>query len=646
MAEKAVKKLYPRQHVYHNAQGEAVAVKTVYKTADGKKNCKWQTITPTRFLNYLTEEVKAQIPLYNIPRLLATVSEEQPLTEQPLFFVEGEKDTETLAKMGYIATTTRNGGGSFPKWDKLEPFISHFNGFVFVLADNDETGKTYGVNAVKCFTRHFCEVYVIDTIDIFEAIPLSERSQSVLEPHADISDIVALFGLEVAKNALKQCINARCRFGNTNPIYNPEPPTEPKQKVIEAYNKDFLEIINISELEPLEHSMKFVDYFAVYHSLRAVDITLNLNIMNQQIELSGNENNIARLADNPIQSLSNAIRWLLQKFGYKRPSVSEITETLTLIAEQNQYHPVREILESIVWDGKDRLPYFCQIAGINDTLQQNFLKKWLIQSVAMLYNDKNHALQAEGVIVLQGVEGLGKTTFLEKLAIRPCFFQKSATIDMMIKDTQIKALSAWITEIGELDSTTRKNQSDLKGFITETYDNIRRPYARESIRNPRRTSFCGSVNPEHFLHEENGYRRWWTIPIQNMDIKAILAVTEEEIIQLYAQMRLLFIQDNASFRLNKDELAQLRSSNAEYAVLLNGEAEIYDSLDFSLPKEDWLAYTYADISKILLDRYGVRVNSTYIGRIITKIERSLGVTFEKFQPHGQSRQTILPIKIS
>jgi 5S rRNA maturation endonuclease (ribonuclease M5)/energy-coupling factor transporter ATP-binding protein EcfA2 len=215
-----------REHIYENEKGSPVAIKSIYKTADGK-SAVWHRITPNGLVKGLTDEVKEQIPLYHIPQLVCCFDDERMKSEQPLFFTEGEKDCETLENWGYIATTTRNGGGSFPKWEEIKRYVSDFV-VIFVLTDNDKTGQIYGINAIKRFTGKVNNVFIIDTIDIFSEILLNVRGSDKLTEHADISDLVELYGTETTQTALLSVVNARYRFGNTNPIYDLTP-EEPKK---------------------------------------------------------------------------------------------------------------------------------------------------------------------------------------------------------------------------------------------------------------------------------------------------------------------------------------------------------------------------------------------------------------------------------
>ena len=118
---------------------------------------------------------------------------------------------------------------------------------------------------------------------------------------------------------------------------------------------------------------------------------------------------------------------------------------------------------------------------------------------------------ADGVLVIQNPQGAGKTLLFSKLALYADWFAEGISIDLDKKDSVIQATGCWIAELGELDSTLKREQLSLKAFITSRTDTYRQPYARAATRKPRRTSFCATVNPTEFLNDETGSkeaRKW------------------------------------------------------------------------------------------------------------------------------------------
>ena len=124
------------------------------------------------------------------------------------------------------------------------------------------------------------------------------------------------------------------------------------------------------------------------------------------------------------------------------------------------------MLQKETWDKKDRLDELYNILDIKDEFHKTLVKKWLYQTIAMLFNTLDKPIGAEGVLTLQGKQGVGKSRFFSLLALKPEWFIDGVSIDMNNRDSIIKATSRWIVELGELDSTVKREQSSLKAFIT------------------------------------------------------------------------------------------------------------------------------------------------------------------------------------
>lgn len=202
------------------------------------------------------------------------------------------------------------------------------------------------------------------------------------------------------------------------------------------------------------------------------------------------------------------------------------------------------------WDRQDQLEDVYSILGLalHDQQGRTYVRKWLHQCIALALNDETHPVGADGVLVLQGPQGCGKTLFARKIAMRPEWFAEGVQIDTKDKDCLIQATRPWVAELGEFDSTAKKEQTDLKAFITRAFDDIRRPYARSAVRRPRRTSFIATVNPAEFLRDDTGSRRWWVIHVNQIDRKRLLELPTEWFEQLWVQVySTLYLKDKNGF---------------------------------------------------------------------------------------------------
>ena len=160
------------------------------------------------------------------------------------------------------------------------------------------------------------------------------------------------------------------------------------------------------------------------------------------------------------------------------------------------------------------------------------------------------------MLVFQGNQGIGKTRFLEKLALHPKFFAERCCIDPRNKDSIMLATNKWICELGEIGSTMKKDIDSVKAFLSRSTDEYRTPYGKAMLQYPRITSFVGTVNDEQFLVDQTGNRRFATVPLApDLEIDYETQIKPFNALQLWSQIyQLVKDLDKAScFRLTTEE---------------------------------------------------------------------------------------------
>lgn len=193
------------------------------------------------------------------------------------------------------------------------------------------------------------------------------------------------------------------------------------------------------------------------------------------------------------------------------------------IASKNQTNPVMNMILSKKWDGKERLSGFYDTIVTVDEFPDGFkevlMQKWLISCVAAACMPSGFS--SRGVLTLQGAQSIGKTRWIAALISDKALSSKLIKLDVHMdaanKDSIILAIRHWIVEIGELDSSFKKDVARLKGFITNDFDKIRLPYDRKESNYQRRTVFCATVNASEYLVDQTGNSRFWTIPCKSIN---------------------------------------------------------------------------------------------------------------------------------
>lgn len=257
--------------------------------------------------------------------------------------------------------------------------------------------------------------------------------------------------------------------------------------------------------------------------------------------------------------------------------ILQVNEFVSTFAYMNQYHPVIDWIESKPWDGVSRLQkLYDTIKAEDESLKELILKRWMISAIAVLYAGPE-GVQTSGVAVLQGPQNLGKTRWLESLAPKELgLTQSGIELNPSDKDSVMRANTKWITELGELDSTFRAaDVSKLKAYISNSVDRLRPPYGTGIVKYTRRTVYAASVNPEDFLQDPTGNRRYWVIKCININ-----HAHDIDMQQVWVEVKETLFGKEPHFMSN-EELDRINANNKKFTVALPIAERIATQFDWS-----------------------------------------------------------------
>jgi len=217
-----------------------------------------------------------------------------------------------------------------------------------------------------------------------------------------------------------------------------------------------------------------------------------------------------------------AWRWLESHCGLF-VSLDVTHSAVKLAAARDEFNPLQDWLDSLVWDGTERLDVWLEdLAGVSRTpYAMSVGRKFLIAAVARAFRP---GAKADHVLLLEGKQGLGKSTLLETL-FQPWFTDEISVLGS--KDASMQLRGVWCVEIGELDSMHRSEVSAVKAFVSRTTDRYRPAYGREVVEVPRSSVFTGSTNSANYLRDETGNRRFWPVACTAIDLPAARACREQ-----------------------------------------------------------------------------------------------------------------------
>jgi predicted P-loop ATPase len=241
--------------------------------------------------------------------------------------------------------------------------------------------------------------------------------------------------------------------------------------------------------------------------------------------------------------------WLSKIFRFE-PATDKINEAITVIAAENSFHPIKDYLESLEWDGVPRidtwLKVFCS-AQASEPYLSAVSRKVLVASIARIYNP---GVKFDQVLILEGDQGIKKSTTIRVLAGD---WFSDAHINISDKDGVLSMRSAWFVELGELSGMRKADTDALKEFISRNVDRIRVPYGRRTENFPRQCVFIGTTNSTEYLKDVSGNRRFWPVAVGECYTDS-LALNRD---QLFAEAKFVYDVQNEPLYLEDRESQRL-----------------------------------------------------------------------------------------
>jgi predicted P-loop ATPase len=266
----------------------------------------------------------------------------------------------------------------------------------------------------------------------------------------------------------------------------------------------------------LVYGSKTDDYIM---AINASGVDLKLNDMSDRIELADGK----PISDIELSAILNRLR------DYDMKDTARMRDAVKEAALRNRYHPVREYLDSHLWDGECHFDSLMRCLSMSSPAATVFWRKWLIGSVAKML-----AARQNYMLVLLGAQGKGKSRLAEWLCPLPHLFYEGP-INTEDKDSQIRLINNWIWEVAELDATTKRSErSALKHFISTKTVKVRVPYGQYDTEKPAAASLIGTINEDGtgFLHDPTGNRRFAVVHLDDID----WAYTQIDRDQLWAEI--------------------------------------------------------------------------------------------------------------
>ena len=520
------------------------------------------------------------------------------LNQPYCFVVEGEIDCMSIDECGFPCI----GLGSVSNIGKI--FNYNSNSVLIIAMDNDNAGRK-AAKKLSALCEEHGTPYIMAQNDVYGGFKdandlLLHDRETLVKTLAELSERAINLDIEKWKSDLHN--------KPLNKKINKSPETAPA-----AGNKKPV-------LEDYEQFEKYIDENG--YSVKYNQITHNF-------EFSGFDKgeSTEHLAENVPQILVDG----LQK-QYKRVTIQKVMNYITRYATRHKFNPVLDAIKSVKWDGVDRISQIYNIFRIPADTEEGlysriFIYKWLLQCVCGLFNTIDNPFSLDIVLVFIGRQGIGKTRFFEKLALSSKFFGEGMCIDPRDKDSIIQATSKWISELGEIGSTMKKDMDSVKAFITKSTDEYRTPYGRASLHYPRITSFVGTVNDNEYLIDQTGNRRFVTVPLApDLVIDYETQIKPFDALQLWAQVYHLVMEAeregkeiSSCFRLTESEKKYLEKRNSAFTKPMKGEMEVLDILAEQQTPQQGYVCTFKEMTVLqFIQMHNLKYDANVVGKVLKK----------------------------
>ena len=310
-----------------------------------------------------------------------------------------------------------------------------------------------------------------------------------------------------------------------------------KNKRIQMFNKLMVETDNngYPKTTPVNYQRLIA---AVYKH------TFSYNVWDDRIYIDDEP-----LSDNNLIEIENELG---QQFGDKFEQPRKIYNAVYALSQKNIIHPVKEYLESLVWDGKKRAAsmLITYLGAEDNNVNRWITTMFLYAAVRRIYDA---GCKFDNMLILQGAQGAGKTMMCQRLVKNKWY---SENIDITTKDAMQEITTSWFVIMDELASMTKKETNDVKNFLAKTQDTFRAAYAKESKTHKRHCVFIGSTNEDTFLKDNTAIeeRRYWIVPCTRSHRTNIVykEFTDEVVDQIWAEIFTLY-KANPEIEMNMDK---------------------------------------------------------------------------------------------
>lgn len=219
------------------------------------------------------------------------------------------------------------------------------------------------------------------------------------------------------------------------------------------------------------------------------------------------------VSDCDITAVQSHLQWV----GFRRLGKSATSEAIDKHAQSRPFHPVRDYLNALRWDGQARLgTWLARYLGAAENEYAEQIGTMFL--VAMVARILKPGCKLDYMVVLEGEQGTLKSTACAVLAGE--YFSDQLP-DITSKEAFQHLRGKWLVEVAELRAYSRAAVDHFKEFLVREVERYRPPWGRKEVFEPRQCVFIGTTNKQLYLRDETGNRRFWPVKTGQIDVNAL-----------------------------------------------------------------------------------------------------------------------------
>jgi hypothetical protein len=467
-----------------------------YDTEQGKAVLPWH-YNGKRWVNSAAPQPR---PLYRLAELWLD-------PDAPILVVEGEKAVDGAADRfaDYVVTTTSGGCKQAHHTD----YAAFAGRRVVVWPDNDEPGRKYA-EAICAL------VMAAGAIEarIVQVPPDWPKGWDLADELPPLTD-----AFSYTEEMLRVMLNDAVDW---------VPPVEP-----EAAKPAFT--VDVDVANEVEQEFEFDpkgnirrNEHNVCAALARMGVKLSYDEFSAKYMIEGLKGYGPIVNDDALDEL-----WLcLQRQFYLRLGKEELDRIILSQGRMRRFHPVRQYLESVTWDGVARVDrWLATYFGVEDDSAGLTRAIGKILLVAAVRRVRQPGVKYEHLVVLEGPQGVGKSRAVKALCPNPHWFTDSISLGLEPREVMELTAGKWIVEIGELAGMRKSEVEHVKALLSRQTDEARMAYDRMKRDRPREWICIGTTNEDTYLLDETGNRRFLPVTCGRINVAGI----ERDRDQLWAE---------------------------------------------------------------------------------------------------------------